>query len=80
MTLNQKQKSFVDHAIQKFGKSKLSMAELKEANSHFGCKYAPQWLIKNPEYKIGKGMFQLPSDDSGIVSKSETVEATPTQK
>jgi len=78
MTLNQKQKSFVDHAIQKFGKSKLSMAELKEANSHFGCKYAPQWLIKNPEYKIGKGMFQLPSDDSGIVSKSETVEATPT--
>ena len=80
MTLNQKQKSFVDHAIQKFGKSKLSMAELKEANAQFGCKYAPQWLIKNPDYKIGKGMFQLPSDDSGIVSKSETVEATPTQK
>ena len=78
MTLNSKQQQFVDYAIEKFGKSTLSMTELKEANAHFGCKYAPQWLIKNPDYKIGKGMFKLPSDDSGIVENQPQTTSKPT--
>ena len=78
MTLNSKQQQFVDYAIEKFGKSTLSMTELKEANAHFGCKYAPQWLIKNPDYKIGKGMFKLPSDDSGIVENQPQTISKPT--
>ena len=44
--LNAKQQEYVDHAKKMFGKSTLSVAELKKANSKFGCKYAPQWLIK----------------------------------
>jgi hypothetical protein len=28
----------------------------------FGCKYAPQWLIKNKDYKVGKSLFNLPVD------------------
>ena len=80
MTLNSKQQQFVDYAIEKFGKSTLSMTELKEANAHFGCKYAPQWLIKNPDYKIGKGMFKLPSDDSGIVENQPQTISKPTPK
>ena len=52
--LNTKQQEFVDYAIKKFGSNELTTAQLKEANANFGCKYAPQWLIKNADFKIGK--------------------------
>ena len=55
--LNTKQQEFVDYASKKFGTNELSVSELKEANKHFGCKYAPQWLIKNTDYKVGKSLF-----------------------
>jgi len=58
--LNAKQQEYVDHAKKMFGKSTLTVAELKKANSKFGCKYAPQWLIKNKDYKVGKSLFKLP--------------------
>ena len=58
--LNAKQKEFVDYAFTKFNKKILTVAELKEANKKFGCKYAPQWLIKNKEYKVDKSTFKLP--------------------
>jgi MoxR-like ATPase len=58
--LNAKQKEFVDYAFSKFNKKVLTIAELKEANKKFGCKYAPQWLIKNKDYKVDKSTFQLP--------------------
>ena len=60
--LNTKQQEFVKHALEKFGKSQLTVDELKEANKKFGCKYAPQWLIKNKDYKVGKSLFNLPID------------------
>ena len=60
--LNTKQQEFVKHALEKFGKSQLTVSELKEANAKFGCKYAPQWLIKNKDYKVGKSLFKLPVD------------------
>ena len=60
--LNTKQQEFVKHALEKFGKSQLTVGELKEANKKFGCKYAPQWLIKNKDYKVGKSLFKLPVD------------------
>ena len=58
--LNAKQKEFVDYAVEKFGTDELTVAQLKEANQKFGCKYAPQWLIKNADFKIGKSLFKLP--------------------
>ena len=58
--LNAKQQEYVDHAKKLFGKTTLTVAELKKANSKFGCKYAPQWLIKNKDYKVGKSLFKLP--------------------
>jgi len=64
--LNTKQKEFVDYAVQKFGTAELTVQQLKEANKKFGCKYAPQWLIKNSDYKIGKSMFKLPVDGEGV--------------
>ena len=68
--LNVKQQEFVDHAKKMFGKSTLSVDELKKANKKFGCKYAPQWLIKNKDYKVGKSLFKLPVE--GDVVKNET--------
>ena len=45
--LNTKQREFVKYAYGLFNKDILSKKELIEANKKFGCKYAPQWLIKN---------------------------------
>ena len=69
--LNTKQQEFVDHAVKKFGSNKLTVSQLKEANKHFGNKYAPQWLIKNADYKVGKSLFKLPTEsDVATISKS----------
>ena len=68
--LNAKQQEYVDHAKKLFGKTTLTVAELKKANKKFGCKYAPQWLIKNKDYKVGKSLFKLPVE--GDVVKNET--------
>jgi len=76
--LNTKQQEFVDYAVEKFGTAELTVAELKEANAHFGCKYAPQWLIKNADYKVGKSTFRLPTE-ANMVSTASTMkkEAVP---
>ena len=73
--LNTKQQEFVDYAVKKFGTNELSVSELKEANKHFGNKYAPQWLIKNTDYKVGKSLFKLPTESGESItsnSKGET--------
>ncbi len=77
--LNTKQQEFVDYAVSKYNTNELTVSELKEANKHFGCKYAPQWLIKNADYKIGKSLFKLPVEASDVStvkteSKSGTAE------
>ena len=68
--LNTKQQEFVDHAVKKFGSNELTVSQLKEANKHFGNKYAPQWLIKNTDYKVGKSLFKLPTENDVVTSKS----------
>jgi len=73
--LNTKQQEFVDYAFKKFGTNELTVSELKEANKHFGCKYAPQWLIKNADYKIGKSLFKLPTESSGEVTSKTSGES-----
>ena len=66
--LNTTQKEFVDYAVDKYGTNELTVAQLKEANQNFGHKYAPQWLIKNKDYKIGKGLFQVPTETGGTTA------------
>ena len=74
--LNDKQREFVEYAYGLFNKSVLTKSELIQANKKFGCKYAPQWLIKNKDYKVDKATFKLPLD--GDIKKSAVVEATDT--
>ena len=78
--LNTKQQEFVDYAVKKFGTNELSVSQLKDANKHFGCKYAPQWLIKNADYKIGKSMFRLPTESSMVSSKISNVQSGEAEK
>lgn len=73
--LNTKQQEFVDYAVKKFGTNELTVSELKEANKHFGCKYAPQWLIKNSDYKIGKSLFKLPTENDVVDSNKDSGES-----
>ena len=71
--LNTKQQEFVDYAVKKYGTNELTVSELKEANKHFGNKYAPQWLIKNADYKVGKSLFKLPTENGGEQGEAEKV-------
>ena len=73
--LNAKQQEYVDHAKKMFGKTTLTVAELKKANSKFGCKYAPQWLIKNKDYKVGKSLFKLPVEGDVVKNEAPNKEA-----
>ena len=64
--LNTKQTQFIEHAYSMFNKKELTVDQLKQANKKFGCKYAPQWLIKNKDYKLGKSLFRLPVDGEDV--------------
>jgi len=64
--LNTKQTQFIEHAYSMFNKKELTVDQLKKANAKFGCKYAPQWLIKNKDYKLGKSLFKLPVDGEDV--------------
>ena len=77
--LNNKQQDFIKHAYDMFGKAELTVSELKKANEKFGCKYAPQWLIKNKDYKVGKSTFKLPLESSEVSNSATKVTKTKTE-
>ena len=74
--LNNKQREFVKYAYGLFNKDVLTKSELIQANKKFGCKYAPQWLIKNKDYKVDKATFRLPLD--GDIKKTAVVKTADT--
>ena len=74
--LNNKQREFVKYAYSLFNKDVLTKKELIQANKKFGCKYAPQWLIKNKDYKVDKATFRLPLD--GDIQKTAVVKTADT--
>ena len=78
--LNTKQQQFVKYAYEKFGKDVLTKKELVETNKHFGCKYAPQWITKNKDYKVGKGEFKLPLKGSDVSVTSTKVDLPKVEK
>ncbi len=69
--LNVKQQDFVNHAYKMFGKDVLTIDELKQANKKFGCKYPPQWLTKNKDYKVDTKKYKLPLDGDLTVTKTK---------
>ena len=66
MTSKEKKQAFLDACMDKFdadsnGDHILTIDQLKDVASTFGMKYAPQWIVKNPANKVGKGLFKLPA-------------------
>ena len=59
--LNEKQQSFIDAAIaQGFGgRNDLTRAEVNSICDATGLVY-PRWLAKNPERRIGRGLYTIP--------------------
>ena len=43
-------------------------------------KYAPQWLIKNADFKIGKSLFKLPGENDTISTGNKVEVVTETEK
>ena len=79
MKLNDKQRQFVEAAISKFGKTTLTIDQLKEVAGDFNMKYPPQWLVKNHDFKVGKGLWKLPTDDdiSNVSAETSKIEKLP---
>ena len=93
MTSKEKKQAFLDACMNKFesdsnGDHILTIDQLKDVASTFGMKYAPQWIVKNPANKVGKGLFKLPAlgevvsvHASRLVQAAEQYESAPqTQK
>ena len=79
MKLNDKQRQFVEAAISKFGNTTLTIDQLKEVAGDFNMKYPPQWLVKNHDFKVGKGLWKLPTDDD-ITNVSDETETSKIEK
>ena len=79
--LNQKQIDFVKHAKKLFpNKVELTLADLVRANKEFGHKYEPQWLTKNKQYRVDRGLFKLPNIDDNVSEETKKVSKTETVK
>ena len=61
LTLNTKQKEFVDAAKKMYNKSTLSNNELKKVAKSLKVGFT-QWLNRNPELRVGRGKYKLPLD------------------
>ena len=62
LTLNTKQKEFVDAAQKMFNKPTLNNDELLKVSKSLGMNFKPQWLVRNPELRVGRGEYKLPLD------------------
>ena len=58
------QKTFVGIAKDMFGETKteVSRKEVIQMINDKGAKY-PVWLLKSPTYRIGRGLYKLPTFD-----------------
>lgn len=53
--------------------TEFSRAELVQVANSIGMKYAPSWIVKSDEFKLGNGLYSL---FAGAVAPVETVETT----
>ena len=69
--LSSKQKEFVDEAYSMFQKDTLNKSELQEVASKFELNYPPQWLTKDMQFRLSRGVYKLPVQNSENVSVPE---------
>mgnify|MGYP001453773769 CR=1 FL=1 len=69
--MNDKQKLYVDTAYQMFGKDEITKQEIKQVNKKLKMKSSPAWLIKDPQFRLTRGVYKLPV--GGVINPSKTV-------
>ena len=69
--LNEKQLEYVNTAYEMFSTDTLEKSQIKQVNAKLGMKSSPAWLIKDPQFKLSRGVYKLPVN--GIVNPSKNV-------
>jgi hypothetical protein len=69
MKLNEKQLEYVNTAYEMFSSDTLEKSQIKQVNAKLGMKSSPAWLIKDPQFKLSRGVYKLPVN--GLVNPSK---------
>jgi len=73
--LNSKQKEYVDMCYSMFGTSEVTKSQIKEVNEKLQMKSSPAWLIKDPAFRLARGVYKLPVADGEVsVPEVQSVE------
>jgi hypothetical protein len=64
--LNSKQKEYVDMCYSMFGTSEITKSQIKEVNEKLQMKSSPAWLIKDPAFRLARGVYKLPVADGEV--------------
>jgi hypothetical protein len=69
MKLNEKQLEYVNTAYEMFSSDTLEKSQIKQVNAKLGMKSSPAWLIKDPQFRLTRGVYRLPVN--GLVNPSK---------
>ena len=67
--LNEKQLEYVNTAYEMFSSDTLEKSQIKQVNAKLGMKSSPAWLIKDPQFRLTRGVYKLPVN--GLVNPSK---------
>jgi len=70
MKLNDKQKTFVETAFKEFGTDTITRKQVQEIETKFNLT-GNSWLVNSGDYKVGRGVYKLPTD--GVVNPSKNI-------
>jgi len=68
--LNEKQKKFVDLAVKELGTDTVTRKQVQELETKFNLT-GNSWLVNSGDYKVGRGVYKLPTD--GVVNPSKNI-------
>jgi hypothetical protein len=68
--LNEKQQKFVDLALKEYGSDEITRKQVQELESKFNLT-GNSWLVNSGDYKVGRGLYKLPSN--GVVNPSKNI-------
>ena len=70
MKLNDKQKQFVETAYKELGTDTVTRKQVQEIETKFNLT-GNSWLVNSGDYKVGRGVYKLPTD--GVVNPSKNI-------
>ena len=68
--LNEKQQKFVDLAQKEYGSDEITRKQVQELENKFNLT-GNSWLVNSGDYKVGRGLYKLPSN--GVVNPSKNI-------